>query len=127
MQPLGTKVYLLKRYSPSDSFCTFFSESVTKSHFPNLFPSIFLFYVSLYGFIFTSFTFINSSHVFPNQTKSSAITVTHFVLRIWWLVLRRAAYSKPWSWHDGHDWFSSATFSCLGLTQCASPTPLWTH
>jgi len=25
---LGTKVYLLKRYSPSDSFCTFFSESV---------------------------------------------------------------------------------------------------
>jgi len=27
MQPLGTKVYLLK-YSPSDSFCTFFSESV---------------------------------------------------------------------------------------------------
>jgi len=26
--PLGTKVYLLKRYSPSDSFCTFFSESV---------------------------------------------------------------------------------------------------
>jgi len=27
MQPLGTKVYLLKRYSPSDSFCTFFSES----------------------------------------------------------------------------------------------------
>jgi len=29
IQPLGTKVYLLKRYSPSDSFCTFFSESVT--------------------------------------------------------------------------------------------------
>jgi len=28
MQPLGTKVYLLKRYSPSDSFC--FSESVPK-------------------------------------------------------------------------------------------------
>jgi len=28
MQPLGTKVYLLKRYSPSDSFCTFFSESL---------------------------------------------------------------------------------------------------
>jgi len=29
MQPLGTKVYLLKRYSPSVSFCTFFfSESV---------------------------------------------------------------------------------------------------
>jgi len=29
MQPLGTKVYLfLKRYSPSDSFCTFLSESV---------------------------------------------------------------------------------------------------
>jgi len=28
MQPLGTKVYLFKRYSPSDSFCTFFSESV---------------------------------------------------------------------------------------------------
>jgi len=28
MQPLGTKVYLLKGYSPSDSFCTFFSESV---------------------------------------------------------------------------------------------------
>jgi len=25
MQPLGTKVYLLKRYSPSDSFFTFFS------------------------------------------------------------------------------------------------------
>jgi len=24
MQPLGTKVYLLKRYSPSDSFCTLF-------------------------------------------------------------------------------------------------------
>jgi len=24
MQPLDTKVYLLKRYSPSDSFCTFF-------------------------------------------------------------------------------------------------------
>jgi len=29
MQPLDTKVYLLKRYGPSDSFCTFFSESVT--------------------------------------------------------------------------------------------------
>jgi len=28
MHPLGTKVYLLKRYRPSDSFCTFFSESV---------------------------------------------------------------------------------------------------
>jgi len=28
MQPLGTKVYLLKRYRPSDSFCTFLSESV---------------------------------------------------------------------------------------------------
>jgi len=27
MHPLGTKVYLLKRYHPSDSFCTFFSES----------------------------------------------------------------------------------------------------
>jgi len=27
MHPLGKKVYLLKRYSPSDSFCTFFSES----------------------------------------------------------------------------------------------------
>jgi len=27
MQPLGTKVYLLKRYSSSDSFCTFLSES----------------------------------------------------------------------------------------------------
>jgi len=24
MQPLGTKVYVLKGYSPSDSFCTFF-------------------------------------------------------------------------------------------------------
>jgi len=24
MQPLGTKVYLFKWYSPSDSFCTFF-------------------------------------------------------------------------------------------------------
>jgi len=24
MHPLGTKVYLLKRYRPSDSFCTFF-------------------------------------------------------------------------------------------------------
>jgi len=28
MDPLGTKVYLLKRYRPSYSFCTFFSESV---------------------------------------------------------------------------------------------------
>jgi len=28
MHPLGTKAYLLKRYSPSDSFWTFFSESV---------------------------------------------------------------------------------------------------
>jgi len=27
MHPLGTKVYLLKRYSPSDRFWTFFSES----------------------------------------------------------------------------------------------------
>ncbi len=26
--PLGTKVYFLKRYIPSDSFCTFFPESV---------------------------------------------------------------------------------------------------
>jgi len=25
---IRTKVYILKRYSPSDSFCTFFSESV---------------------------------------------------------------------------------------------------
>jgi len=25
MQPLSTKVYLLKRYSPSDNFCTFLS------------------------------------------------------------------------------------------------------
>jgi len=34
MQPLGTKEYLLKRYSPSDSFCTFFSESVPmRSHY----------------------------------------------------------------------------------------------
>jgi len=24
MHPLGTKVYLLKKYSPSDSFCPFF-------------------------------------------------------------------------------------------------------
>jgi len=31
MHPLGTEVYPLKRYSPSDSFCTFFSESVKKS------------------------------------------------------------------------------------------------
>jgi len=28
MHPLGTKVYLLKRDRPSDSFCTFFSEGV---------------------------------------------------------------------------------------------------
>jgi len=28
MHPLGTKVYLMKRYRPSDSFRTFFSESV---------------------------------------------------------------------------------------------------
>jgi len=28
MHPLDTKVYLLKRYRPSDSFCSFFSESV---------------------------------------------------------------------------------------------------
>jgi len=33
MQPLGTKVYLLKRYSPSDSFCTFFFESVLPRFF----------------------------------------------------------------------------------------------
>jgi len=32
MQPSGTKVYLLKSYSPSDSFCTFFSESVVASY-----------------------------------------------------------------------------------------------
>jgi len=32
MHPLGTKVYLLKRYRPSDSFCTFFfSESVVQN------------------------------------------------------------------------------------------------
>jgi len=37
MQPLGTKVYLLKRYSPNDSFCTFFfSESaIEKDAFKN--------------------------------------------------------------------------------------------
>jgi len=29
MHPLGTKVYLLKRYRPSDSFRTFFSECMT--------------------------------------------------------------------------------------------------
>ncbi len=28
MDPLGTNMYLLKRYRPSDSFCTFISESV---------------------------------------------------------------------------------------------------
>jgi len=28
MHPLGTKVYLLKRYHPSDSFYTFLSEIV---------------------------------------------------------------------------------------------------
>jgi len=28
MHPLGTKVYLLKRYRPSDRFCTFFSETI---------------------------------------------------------------------------------------------------
>jgi len=32
MQPLGTKVYLLKGYSLIDSFCTFFSESVVALH-----------------------------------------------------------------------------------------------
>jgi len=34
MQLLGTKVYLLKGYSPSDSFCTFFSESVWYKSIP---------------------------------------------------------------------------------------------
>ncbi len=28
MDPLGTNTHLLKRYRPSDSFCTFISESV---------------------------------------------------------------------------------------------------
>jgi len=32
MHPLGTKAYLLKRYSPSDSFWTFFSESCFQLH-----------------------------------------------------------------------------------------------
>jgi len=31
MHPLDTKVYLLKRYCPSDSFRTFFSESVGRA------------------------------------------------------------------------------------------------
>ncbi len=31
MDPLGTNMYLLKRYRPSDSFCTFISESVEKN------------------------------------------------------------------------------------------------
>lgn len=92
-----------------------------------LFMSLWTCLVSLYGFILSSSLFSNSSHVFRHQTRSSAITVTHFVLRMWWWVLRRAACSKSRSWHDGHDWFSSATFSCLALTQSASPTPLWTH
>jgi len=30
MYPLGTKVYLFKRYSPSDSFWTFFWECTFK-------------------------------------------------------------------------------------------------
>jgi len=30
LAPKWTEVYLLKRYSPSDSFCTFFSESEVK-------------------------------------------------------------------------------------------------
>ncbi len=36
MDPLGTNVYLLKRYHPSDSSCTFFSESVHISAEKNL-------------------------------------------------------------------------------------------
>ncbi len=32
MDPLGTNMYLLKRYHPSDSFCTFISESVPCTH-----------------------------------------------------------------------------------------------
>jgi len=32
MHPLGTKVYHLKMYRPSDSFCTFFSESEAKTN-----------------------------------------------------------------------------------------------
>jgi len=40
MQPLGTKVYLLKRYSPSDSFRTVLSESegFAYSQFEGLIP-----------------------------------------------------------------------------------------
>jgi len=48
MQPLGTKVYLLKRYSPSDSFCTFFfSESVIVFNWVLSFsePVVFLFHL----------------------------------------------------------------------------------
>ncbi len=32
MDPLGTNMYLLKRYRPSDSFCTFISESVVVNY-----------------------------------------------------------------------------------------------
>jgi len=32
MQPLGTEVYILKMYSPSDSLCTFFSAECLPEH-----------------------------------------------------------------------------------------------
>ncbi len=32
MDPLDTNMYFLKRYRPSDSFCTFISETVAVNH-----------------------------------------------------------------------------------------------
>jgi len=49
MQPLGTKVYLLKRYSPSDSFCTFFSESVLGAYSLLIALQCFCLVVDLFG------------------------------------------------------------------------------
>jgi len=44
----GTKVYLLKRYRPSDSFCTFFSESLYGSK-NRLYFLFFIFFQTKYN------------------------------------------------------------------------------
>jgi len=49
MHPLGTKVYLLKRYSPSDSFWTFFSESETSTNECEILCSYFWLYAVVHN------------------------------------------------------------------------------
>jgi len=83
MQHLGTKVYLLKRYSPSDSFCTFFLSvcwtvcvKVLSNHYYTTF------YCSIYSLYLGHSSQAGKMAIISKSGTANLVMVLHYLVQM---------------------------------------------